>query len=86
MGDHRASIKIKFECHGIKRKADMWINWFPLSEFEHVDRRIIEFFSNAWADAHEKYRDGMQKYHNDEEEKKEREMYERLKEKFGASR
>jgi len=46
MGDHRASVKITFEAHGITRTADMNINWVP--EYDGIDDRVREFFQRAW--------------------------------------
>lgn len=49
MGDHRASIQITFEMHGIKKECDMWINWWDNGN--GIDDRIIEFFSDASSEA-----------------------------------
>lgn len=47
MGDHRASIKIEFEMHGVTSKADMWVNWNPhLLPFD-LPHCLVEFFSEA---------------------------------------
>lgn len=54
MGDHRASIKIEMEFHGVKEKTDMWINYFP-HDCCNMDRRVIEFFDDV-------YERGMAKY------------------------
>lgn len=53
MGDHRASIKITMEAHGKTYDADMWINWTP--EDDGCDRRVKEWFANAWEDAYARY-------------------------------
>jgi hypothetical protein len=49
MGDRRASIKIEFSMHGKTKKADMWINWSP-SDYDGVDQRVLDFFSEAAQD------------------------------------
>ena len=49
MGDHRASIKITAEMHGIKREADMWINYCDWQNSCGIDERIIEFFQE-WSE------------------------------------
>jgi hypothetical protein len=50
MGDHRASIKITAEMHGIKRETDMWINYYPHND-DNVDNRIINFFISWYEEA-----------------------------------
>lgn len=47
MGDHRASIKIEMEFHGIKETADMWINYYP-HDCCGMDERIISFFKDVY--------------------------------------
>lgn len=54
MGDHRASIKINAELHGVKKSCDMWINYTP-GVCDGVDDRIVEFFRVL-------YKRGMAKY------------------------
>jgi len=48
MGDFRASIKITFEMFDKKEKIDMWINYWPYSECDGVDQRVIDFFRENW--------------------------------------
>lgn len=85
MGDHRASIKIEMEFHGVKDSLDAWINYVPLSCCD-MDERVVEFFRRV-------YYAGMEKFeaeraaaelekNKDEIEKSEREEYERLKTKY----
>jgi len=53
MGDHRASIKIQFEAHGVKKETDMWINYYP--DETGVDRTVIEWFKEVWEECLAKY-------------------------------
>lgn len=85
MGDHRASIKIEFEMHGVKDKVDMWINWSPDDEYG-CDRRIPEWCADVAARARAKW-EADQLTHDSrardlELERAERLEYERLKQKF----
>lgn len=80
MGDHRAEVKITFEAHGITRKFDAWINWFPNSD--GVDQRVVDFFRNAWDDCMAVYDERVEEWHAREREKAERGEYERLRAKF----
>jgi hypothetical protein len=47
MGDHRASITIIFEAHGVEEKHEFWINYWPEPD-TGVDRRITDWLSSAW--------------------------------------
>lgn len=47
MGDHRASIKIEMEFHGIKDKCDMWLNYYP-QECCRMDKRVVDFFNSVY--------------------------------------
>lgn len=89
MGDHRASIKIEMEFHGVKDTCDMWINYYP-HECCGMDKRVIEFFKRI-------YDEGMDKYnaivHESEkverekaEQKRELDELKRLKEKYENTR
>jgi hypothetical protein len=87
MGDHRASIKIEMEFHGIKDKADMWINWGDsTSEAPGVDQRIIDWFRSMHERGMEKYSEMMYESQKEDREKAERERelaeLERLKKKY----
>ena len=53
MGDHRASIKLEMDAHGLHFKKTMSINWSP--DEDGCDRRIIEWFSECWQKARAKY-------------------------------
>ena len=81
MGDHRASIKIEMEFHGIKDKADMWINYGP-QECCGMDKRVVEFFESVYSRGIEKFNETMAEYEKDAQERKEKEEYLRLKKKF----
>lgn len=54
MGDHRASIKIEMEFHGVKDSCDMWINYTP-TDCCNMDSRVLKFFERI-------YNQGMAKY------------------------
>ena len=69
MGDHRMSIKIEAEFHGVKEDCDMYINYIP--ESDGVDQGVADFFSDV-------YWHGMDKYN----QKKEKEYQRRNKEKI----
>ena len=69
MGDHRMSIKIEAEFHGVKEDCDMYINYIP--ESDGVDQGVTDFFSDV-------YWHGMDKYN----QKKEKEYQRRNKEKI----
>lgn len=90
MGNHRASIKIEFEMHGIVEKADMWINWSPdFGESRGCDRRIIEFFEMASNKAMNKYDEELFESQAEErkrvQEEKDRKELERLKAKYESA-
>ena len=84
MGDHRASIKIEMEFHGVKDKTDMWINYYPDSEFG-IDSNIVEFIQKVYNKGMLRYNKQQEKYFEEEREKEERKQYEKLKEKYGDS-
>lgn len=54
MGDHRASIKIEMEFHGVKDSCDMWINYYPTGCCD-VDERVTEFFKRIYNQGITKY-------------------------------
>ena len=89
MGDHRASIKCQVKMHGVEDECDMWINWFPETGTDGVDRRVIEFFSNWAARALEKYEDERYEAEREQRDKDERERdlreLARLKAKYEGS-
>ena len=84
MGDHRASVKITFEMHGVKKEADMWINWNDNGD--GIDNRIVEFFWDASTEAMHAYDLEMTIYRIEQQRKEkeqyDREEYERLKKKY----
>lgn len=87
MGDHRASIKIEMEFHGIKDKADMWINYDPYyCSTCNVDRRIVEFIQSVYNRGIEKYEEAQRKYNEEQNKKRieaeERSTLERLEKKY----
>ena len=64
MGDHRASVKITIEFHGIKRTSDMWINYDGWNgTYEGVDDRIIEFCREVWEEGMQMYNAERQNSH-----------------------
>ena len=46
MGDHRATIKIEFEMHGVTTKQEMWINWWPGAWME-LPKSVTDAFKEA---------------------------------------
>lgn len=85
MGDHRASIKIEMTFHGVEKKCDMWINYWPKACCG-MDARVIEFFEHAYEKGMEVYENKMADYRAEQEkasnERREREELTRLKEKY----
>jgi hypothetical protein len=83
VGDHRASIKIEIEFHGIKREVDMWINYWPYGcEYEHVDDRIIEFIRDVYHEGMAQYEEEMARIKECDRETEEKAEWKRLKEKY----
>ena len=81
MGDHRASIKIEMEFHGIKDKCDMWINYYP-HECCGMDKRVIEFFESVYERGMHVYDGLIADAEKDQREKSEREELARLEQKY----
>ena len=85
MGDHRSSIKIEMEFHGVKDKCDMWINYIP-TDCCSMDERVIKFFRGVYEDGMAKFNEEMAAHEfkrtKGERERAERAEYERLKKKF----
>lgn len=85
MGDHRCTIKIYFEFHGIEDKINMDINYDP-SGCCNMDSRVIEFFENVYRKGIRKYHDEMAKLEASQNiariEREEKEELKRLKEKY----
>lgn len=85
MGDHRASIKIEMEFHGVKDSTDMWINYVPESCCS-MDRRVADFFQSVYERGMDIYQAEMKKEdikrNRKQIEAKEKAEYERLKAKF----
>lgn len=69
------------EFHGVKEKADMWINYFP-NEVDGVDDRIIDFVRDVYNRGMLKYNEHMQKYWKKQEEAQEKETLKILKQKY----
>lgn len=70
MGDHRATIKMQIDFHGIHKECDMWINW------NHWDESSV----TGWLQT--VHREGMAAYDQMvyESQRKERETRERKEE------
>lgn len=73
MGDHRASIKITFEMHGVKRECDMWVNYIPESDARGVGESVFMFFEKAYADAMQAWYEEIDDYEDRKKAEKERE-------------
>lgn len=87
MGDHRASIKIEINFHGIEEKVDWWINYCD-SDGEGLDRRVKEFFSDVYYRGMIKYDEEMLRFYSEQNLKKveaeEKETLRKLKNKYEA--
>jgi hypothetical protein len=86
MGDHRATLSIKFEFHGkVYEIKDAWWNWDVSGE---LDRRVVEFFQEATEDGLRRYHEAEDVYQMErrleETEKAERAELDRLKAKYEA--
>lgn len=46
MGDHRASIRVRFEMHGEVSETDMWINWY-VGAWNDQPTMLLNFFRDA---------------------------------------
>lgn len=59
MGDHRASVEIKFSMHGVERKTDFWINYHPCDDVWNfkVDRRVLQWLTDVYEEAMGNYFD-----------------------------
>ncbi len=79
MGDFRASVKIEWECLGIEKKCEMWINY---SRDTHIDPRVDDFFLDAWNDSRHELEEIYIKADHEQMEAQERRDYDRLKLKF----
>lgn len=86
MGDHRATVQIKFTIHGKTYEMDSFINWFD--DGSGVDSRVVDFFRTSWEDAKARYDAEVEqmwaRQHAAEIEAGERREYERLKAKYTA--
>lgn len=86
MGDFRADIKIRMESLGKVYKMDSWLNYWPLSECEGVDQRVIDFFRESWEDIKSRHDDLVYKSDTKRREAEQRENeladLKRLKEKY----
>jgi hypothetical protein len=85
MGDHRASIKIEIEFHGVKKEADWWINYHD-SDGNGVDSRVSEFFSNVYFEGMLNHGFEMQQFYKERDKKlaelNELQELKRLKDKY----
>lgn len=77
MGDHRASIKIDIEFHGVKAHQEFWINWV-----QPMPSTVEEFFEDVYTKGLAVYHDKMDDYFQEQEEIKERELLKTLKDKY----
>jgi hypothetical protein len=82
MGDHRASVKIKFSIYGETYKMDSWINWSVGGEVPEIDDRVIEFFRGSYLKARGKMDDEIAEEEGRKTEEAERAELARLKAKY----
>lgn len=84
MGDHRATVDIKFTMHGKTYEMDSYINWFD--DGDGVDHRVIDFFRESWRDAKARYdereAERYEREHAADIEAAERRQLEQLKAKY----
>ena len=87
MGDHRASVKLSFDMHGVKKETEMWINYYP-NECG-IDSRIIEFFEECHMEAMEKWHEMSRKAEEKEnklaDEQRDLREFRRLSKKYANS-
>ena len=57
MSDHRASVKIRFERHGVATDGDFWITWWRGASNDGLPSAIIDWFAAAEARSMEAYDD-----------------------------
>lgn len=85
MGDHRCSIKIEMEFHGVKDELNGWYNWMP-GYVDGVDDRVIEFIRGVYERGMEVYQKQMDAYFEEQNraeiERRERAELARLKAKY----
>lgn len=84
MGDHRVSIKINFEMHGLKKKYDAWLNWsdcIPEDISSMIEKWKDDAMDKFYAED-EKYRAKQEKLKLMQVENEERALLEKLKEKY----
>ena len=85
MGDHRCTIYIEMECHGVKDELDGWYNWIP-GAVDGVDDRVIDFIRGVYQRGMVAYHKEIEKYWQEQDqaeaEKRERAELARLKTKY----
>ena len=79
MGDFRASVKIQWECVGIKKECDMWINY---SRQSHIDERVEAFLLDAWRCSINELENRVAEDSYIQDRAARRKLYEKLKEEF----
>lgn len=86
MGDFRATIEINVDSLGKKYKMDSWINYWPDSECDGVDQRVIDFFREMWEDVKRRHDEIVYRSQRKQREQSEKEHdlteLKRLKEKY----
>lgn len=86
MGDFRADIKIKVTSLGKIYKMDSYLNYWPDSEYNGVDQRVLDFFRKMWDDVKIRHDEIVNKYFAEQEAKNKKEFelteLKRLKEKY----
>ena len=84
MSDHKFYLKAKFSIYGKDFDCDMWCNWDAFDG--GIDSRIQEFFADSFEKAHAQYVDQHQRAHDKlqaaETERQERNLLQRLREKY----
>lgn len=86
MGDFRFSFKATFRMGDVSDTCDMWLNWSP-DEDTDIDQRVLEWLRDNFSKGATSIKDSLYAGAKEQEERdmetRERQEYERLKEKFG---
>jgi hypothetical protein len=86
MGDHKASIFLKFSMHDVEEEHEMYINYDAGND--GCDQRIKDFFSRCHDEAMINYQIKINEYYKKERERQleinDKIEFERLCKKFGA--
>ena len=80
MGDHSVSLKVEFEMHGVQKTHACWVNW--TDQFPENIANMIRGWSEDAFDAFHETQWSAEERQNADIEKREREEFARLKQKY----